>query len=102
MPNPKKKVATFAELAALEPALNNLLAEARGHHASRAPDFCANAAWYGYLGFPGLKPRLLQLVGFERAERHPVLSTPAAYDVAYDFLCDALPNCRGRCPCLAL
>jgi hypothetical protein len=97
------KTVTFEDLARLEPRLQSLLEEARRHHNSRRPDFCANAVWYGYAGhLPGLKPRLLFLVGYERRDRHPVLSTSLAYDVAYDTIYQALPDCRGRCACFSV
>jgi hypothetical protein len=54
---------TFDDLVALEPALANLLTEARAFQANSDEILCANGAWYGYGGFPGLKPRLLTLVG---------------------------------------
>jgi hypothetical protein len=88
---------TFAALAELEPRLLELLAEARAHHGSRDPDFCANAFWYGYPGHrPGLKGRLCRLVGCT-AEKGGDLRTPAAYDVAYHTIYWALPDCCGRC-----
>lgn len=95
-----KSLQEFQRLAALEPSLGKLFDEARSHDSDGDPRFCANAAWYGYNGHDGLKPRLLRLVGFERAEgRHPVLSTPEAYDEAYDAIYGALPDCRecGGC-----
>jgi hypothetical protein len=93
-------VPTFEALAALEPGLAGLLAEARASAADAGdPHFCANAVWYGYEGHPGIKQRLLRLVGWERSDRHPVLSTPCAYDVAYEHIYEMLPPCRD-CACL--
>lgn len=90
---------TFADLVKLEPKLGELLTEAKSYHTSQNPEFCANAAWYGYGGEPGIKPRLLKLVGWERpGGLHWPLSTPAAYDVAYDTLFEALPDCGKCCP----
>ncbi len=57
---------------------------------------CANAIWYGYGGYPGIKPRLLGLVGWHA--RNPALRSSAAYDLAYRRLYDGLPGCRN-CPC---
>jgi hypothetical protein len=94
---------TFAQLAALEPELVSLLAEARSYRRGRDPMFCANAVFYGYSGYrPGLKERLIRLVGWEAYEKGPVLSSSEAYDVAYDTIYAALPDCRGRCACWSL
>jgi hypothetical protein len=87
---------TWEDLVTLEPALAALLDEARAYRADTGPDFCANAVFYAG---GGLKERLCRLVGWDRMP-HPVLGTPAAYDVAYDTVYDALPDCRGRCCCL--
>ena len=78
------------------------LKEARAYHRSRPANFCANEVWYGYFHRVGLKKRLCQLVGWERADRDPVLGTSAAYDVAYEVIYQALPDCRGRCACTAI
>jgi hypothetical protein len=94
----------FNVLAHLEPQLRELLRRAQAYH--RVQDqglyFCANEAWYGYGAHTerGLKQALLKLVGHERERRHTVLSSPFAYDLAYDTIYDALLLCRGRCSCL--
>jgi hypothetical protein len=84
---------TFEQLAELEPRLLDLLTEART--CPRTRGFCANARWYGYGGFQGrgLKARLLRLVGWHRPDAHEVLSSCAAYEVAYDTVFGALPDC---------
>jgi hypothetical protein len=90
---------TFRALARLEPRLRGLLAEARSYRRDRGPVFCANAVWYGYSDHrPGLKDRLCRLVGLQ-AERGGALASSAAYDVAYETIYRALPDCRGRCAC---
>jgi hypothetical protein len=38
----------------------------------------------------GLKKEVCRLVGYTREEKHPVLSTSEAYDVAYDTILSAL------------
>jgi hypothetical protein len=87
---------TFEELAALEPRLNHLLAEARSYHEKKYRRFCANAVWYGYPGHePGLKQGLSELVGWESGQKG-LLGSREAYDVAYQTLYQALPNCRHR------
>jgi hypothetical protein len=90
---------TFNDLLRLEPALKALLAEAFFHHATASTGFCANAVWYGYPGHqPGLKRRLLELVGW--TARCPRLRCSEAYDVAYETIYHALPECNheGMCP----
>jgi hypothetical protein len=89
---------TFAELAKREPRLLDLLAEAQAHHRNREPVFCANAVMLGYPGFqPGLKNRLRRLVGWE-AGQGGMLRTREAYDLAFQTIYQALPDCR-RCGC---
>ena len=95
----RKVVVTFPELVSLDPQLGELMQEAQSHSSKGNPQFCANAVWYGYAGHQGIKPRLLWLVGYERpGERNTVLHTAAAYDVAYDAIYHALPDCRD-CAC---
>jgi hypothetical protein len=85
---------TWTDLVAEEPRLAALLEEARGYRKTAKPTFCANAVWYGYgsRGEP-LKDSVSRLVGWERKE-HPLLGTEGAYDVAYETIYEALPNCR--------
>jgi hypothetical protein len=91
-------VPTFADLVAVEPALGQLLATAKAYRKNVPPKFCANAAWYGYGNFwgRGLKARLSRLVGWDAAREE--LRTEEAYDLAYDTIYRALPNCR-KCGC---
>lgn len=62
--------------------------------------FCANEAWYGTTDpDAGIRARMDALVGWNREESTPdLLQSREAYDLAYDTLYDALPNCRG-CGC---
>jgi hypothetical protein len=93
-----KRKLTMKELTRLEPRLALLLAEARRWRRSRDPHFCANAVFYGYDGHqPGLKERLLDLVGWESG-RTGLLGSSTAYDVAYDAVYNVLPACRN-CGC---
>lgn len=96
----ERKTLTWGDLLAAEPALAQLEAECRGAKrlARGAKRWCANAFWYGYpgSGYPGIKPRLLYLVGWEA--RNKALRTVAAYDFAYHHLYDLLPDCR-ECMC---
>lgn len=64
------------------------------------PNFCANAVWYGYHGHKGIKSRLVRLVGWEAQKSDSVLHSCVAYDVAYETIYDALPDCKhGGCFC---
>ena len=63
----------------------------------RNPRFCANKHWYGY-GVSGLKPQLEGLVGWERPSNDRFLTSMHAYDVALDWLFNALPFCQ-ECLC---
>lgn len=94
---------TFDRLCELEPKLKSLADEASATRDDGTKEaFCANAIWYGYFGHPGIKPRLLLLVGWERPDGPDELLTTEAYDVAYDTIYNMLPDCRGECGCFRL
>jgi hypothetical protein len=98
---PHKSRPTFAKLVAQEPRLRTLLQRAQAvKDDRRKPAFCANAVWYGYGPYHGrgLKEQLCWLVGWGRKDGHPILATEEAYDVAYETIYLALPNCR-ECLC---
>jgi hypothetical protein len=83
---------TWETLVAREPRLAALLAEIRKIRSR--PGFCANELWYGYGDYGhSLKYRLSCLVGWDRRP-DPLLGTEDAYDVAYETLYRALPDCR--------
>jgi hypothetical protein len=84
---------TFAELASIEPQLATLLKEAR--RVEPSDTFCANAVWYRQF-----KPRLLSLAGWEA--ENPILRSSEAYDVAYETIYEALPDCRHESSVLCL
>ncbi len=92
-------VLTWDDLAAREPRLAALRQAVERESAHGRLHYCANAAWYGYGGHLGLKPRLLRLVGWGAQSHDPVLRSSDAYDVAYQTLYDLLPDCRG-CGCV--
>jgi hypothetical protein len=90
---------TFARLVSLEPRLADLLAEAKARRQKAGRKFCANAVWYGYPGHqPGLRQRLTQLVGWN-SHRKGLLGSSTAYDVAYQTIYRALPDCGADCAC---
>jgi hypothetical protein len=84
-----------------EPRLFLLLEEARGYRdiARKNPEFCANAVWYGYDKEPSMKERLSSMVGWDvRGICDPwkTLGSEESYDLAYDTIYAALPNCRHK------
>jgi len=85
----------FDELIGREPELAELYRVAKSYRDDQSLDFCANDIWYELL-----KPRLVKLVGGGRESCDFTLSTTLAYDVAYQTIYDALPHCRGLCPCV--
>ncbi|GAN33722.1 MAG: hypothetical protein DYG83_10320 [Candidatus Brocadia sp. AMX2] len=57
--------------------------------------FCANETWY-----KEYKPIILRRVGYFAPNYAPeILKTEKAYDVVYQKLYDALPDCKG-CACM--
>jgi hypothetical protein len=79
---------TWDELTKIEPRLLILYHKALRCQGEAGKDFCANTTWYGP---GGLKSELYHLVGFE-AEK-PEAATSKAYDVAYQKIYNALPDC---------
>jgi len=82
---------TFDEMVKIEPKLGDLLKEAQEQHNNKK-FICANAVWYGYDGFPGIRNRLIDIVGYF-AEK-PDLKY--GYDLAYETIYNALPNCKRK------
>jgi hypothetical protein len=90
---------TWEQLAAISPGLRGLFNEAKSLRsvAARNPRFCANEIWFGkHQRGHGMKGRLCMLVGFESLD--PRLKSPEAYDIAYQTIYRALPDCRA-CGC---
>ncbi len=116
----------FADLAAFDPRLVELLAAAREADKG-GPSFCANDAFYGLGDCPGFKRRIAYLVGWragappisprdddadepreslslsEQESLHnavpEVLCSQQAYDLVYDVILGSLPPCRD-CVCV--
>lgn len=124
----RPKPITWDLLVELEPKLGALYNEAKSYR--RGPHYCATSTWYGWrTGSRGsFKSKVCALIGFERGvleddsddtrcgpidladvvlteyerpvDDDPRLYTPWAYDLAYQTICKALPNCRNsRCGC---
>jgi hypothetical protein len=93
--------AQFDALARIEPQLLFLAREINQVRATdrreRPERFCANRVWYGDCYRSGFKDRLRHLVGWHA--EIPELRTMEAYDQAYGYLYERLPNCRN-CWCL--
>ena len=87
---------SFAALARIEPGLARLMRDVRAVRDTGAAWFCANDCWYQPGGF---KSRLLRLAGW--FARKPELRNSESYDIAYDAIYAALPDCRA-CACIAL
>lgn len=87
---------TWDELVEMEPRLKLLLRAVR--RVRVGVTFCANAAWYDQ---GKLKERLTKLVGSGRlgTDGDPRLWSSDAYDLAYDTLYEALPDCAHRGTC---
>jgi hypothetical protein len=98
---------TTADLARLDPRIAALLEKAHSYYRIAADDeaFCRRAVFHGYPGWPhfragGLKRRVTELAGWERREGPAELQTEDAYDIVYDAVLYALPECWGdQCSC---
>ena len=89
---------TWDQLVDREPRIARLLDEARAVRDDGGETFCANRLWYGVAWDYGLKGTVEDLVGWDAETRDPVLRTNVAYDLVYQTVYKALPNCRN-CAC---
>lgn len=87
MARTKRVPQEFVRLCELEPRLLELYNEAKSY--KPVPGFCANHIWYRY---GGLKSQLCHIVGWDAID--PRLQTSEAYDVAYETIYGALPDCQ--------
>ncbi len=90
--------ATWENLVCREPRLAILRAEVEQITAGDGQRFCANECWYGFNGQPGIKPKLVRLVGWHAENPDPVLHTMTAYAAVYEELYALLPDCWD-CDC---
>ena len=90
----------FDRLAQLDPRIQDLQNEAASiTDDGTSESFCANEIFYGYKSGNGLKHRLSRLVGNSADPTAPPdLKTSEAYDVVYEVIYKALPDCRN-CGC---
>ncbi len=91
-------VPTWDDLVRAEPRLAVLRAEVERITAGDGQRFCANECWYGFNGQPGIKPKLVRLVGFLAENLDLVLHSMMSYDLAYRELYELLPDCWD-CDC---
>lgn len=77
---------TWEKMIEIETRLQQLYEKAAGY--TREKGFCANRVWYQ----DGLKNELLNLVGY--GAKHIQLSSDECYDIAYQKIYNALPNCN--------
>jgi hypothetical protein len=78
----------------LEPQLDTVLkAAASVRDTGRQPYFCANEVWNSWRNTRDLtlKQWLSVLVGWDRYDADPVLSTPKSYECAVSVVYEALP-----------
>lgn len=87
---------SWSELVRLEPRLKTLLQHAKSYQGGEG--FCANKVWYGG-DFLALRERMSRLVGWDRKTGYFILGTSEAYDIAYDKLYSALPDCQHEGLC---
>jgi hypothetical protein len=94
-----KQIQKFFRLTLLEPRLLDLYGEAAAVKDDQPGQwFCANEVFYGYHGLRGFKHRICGLVGWDAESNHPGIVCSDAYDIAYETIYEALPDCRD-CIC---
>lgn len=94
-----KYSAKFARLVMIEPQLDTIYKMARACRKDKSGNFCANRVWYGYYHLQGLKERLSRCVGWSSESANPYMHTSEAYDIAYDTIYAALPDCQHEGEC---
>lgn len=93
----------FIPYAVLEPRLIDVFVRAASVvDDGTEPYFCANEVFFGYYQTmrEGFKRSIVEMVGWGAPwEAHSELKTEQAYDIVYERIYEALPNCRN-CGCL--
>jgi hypothetical protein len=77
----------FDDLKRIEPGLGRLARNIAQIGRKPRKDFCANGLWLFYF-----KPEVCKLVGYGAKDKR--LQTCEAYDAAYHYLYNLLPDCR--------
>jgi hypothetical protein len=85
---------TWGELVKREPRLRSLCCFARDLVKPEGKPFCANAVWDAVF-----EPQFEQLVGWFAQVQDGVVNTQEAYDLAFERIYEALPDCdhEGLC-----
>jgi hypothetical protein len=96
--DPAPQLLDWRDLARREPRLMDLLERVQAVRDPGGAEFCANAIWFGFIGWSGYKPRIGRLVGWTAEQDDPLLRSAAAYELAYTTLYRVLPPCRN-CRC---
>ena len=86
---------TWNRICELSPLMLSLYEQARAvRDDKRKKRFCANAVWYDHF-----KPYMVNHVGWNSPT--PELQSSVAYNITYDKIYNALPNCRN-CSCVGM
>jgi hypothetical protein len=94
---------SFQRLTEIEPKLLRLEASIKSYtleNKSRK-DFCANAAWYGCVGYidAGFRNELERLFSLGTFNNDPMIESWKSYDIAFNYLYYLLPDCKNKCNC---
>ena len=86
---------TWAKIIEIEPRLKRAYKIAKNENKDELPEnYCANEIFYRRL-----KPEIVELVGWSARDRR--LRSSQAYDIAYEKILNALPDCQHEsifCP----
>lgn len=87
-----QKEAEWRELAELEPQLQKLYEEAKSYE-DKSPD---SYSYVNGIFYDKIRPKVVKLVGWSQKDKavNPQLTTSRAYDIAYEKIYNALPNCK--------
>jgi hypothetical protein len=85
---------SFGRVASMEPAVLELYQQALLVKSDGNDSFCANKTWYEVF-----QPKLNKVIGWDREQGPDVLRSCRAWDVSFNAIYSALPDCRN-CGCL--
>lgn len=90
----RTKALSWEVIIAIDPFFYDLLREIQGVRAGE--NFCANRIW-----FEIYKPAIVRRIGWHAPNYAPeILKTVRAYEIAYEKLYSALPDCQNCGGCL--
>ena len=91
----RKEAELWRKMIVEEPMLKVLYDGAKSQRVYTNKPFCANFIWYGGHIGRGIKELMCRIVGSERRKAGwEFLRTSEAYDIAYDQIYQALPDCN--------